>query len=329
MSASTPAAPANPKNLLALLIEEFAKCGKVQTGCAQQAGLLLNLVKGFSSNPLVARRGIRELLTHDPVTFYRASLGILNDTSSAPGLDYLMSVLLESDVAVSALTDAETLPIESALSLARNLYRLDEHLDARLLRKALNEDSSSSTGIDLAALERTLEIIDAISDCCRLVPYLMKLMRMDNPRIRSKAVLLLGRAHRNAEWLREQLLDPDPRVRANTVEGMLDTAPGEKELDAIAPLTKDDHHRVASTALLVLYRNGRTEAGDALENMASHPSEMFRTAAAWAMGQSEDDRFLAVLQRMARTESGNAKRMAIRSCILLRKTPSTGSVETV
>ncbi len=317
---NTPIVSGTPKNLLTLLVQEFAKCGKAGNCATVESGLLLDLVNGFASNPVVARRAMRELLTHSPASFYAASLRIMNESNSGPGTDYLISLLLENDVVVSALANPETFPLDSALSLARNLYRMDEHLDARLLRKVLNEDPGATKEVDGIALERVLEIIDEISDCCRLVPYLMKLLRMSNTRIRSKAGLLLARAHRNSEWLREQLLDPDPRVRANTVEGMLSTSPGEKELDVIAPLTKDVHHRVASTALLVLFKNGNSQAGDALEAMASHPSDVFRTAAAWAMGQSEHARFLCCLQRMVLSESGNTKSMAIRSCVLLRKT---------
>ncbi|MCC6392037.1 MAG: HEAT repeat domain-containing protein, partial [Bryobacterales bacterium] len=144
--------------------------------------------------------------------------------------------------------------------------------------------------------------------------------------VRSKAGLLMVRAHRNADWLQQQMMTADPRTLANLIEGLLETAPTEKEVHLLWTYTYHANHRVASTALLVLYRNGHQQAKERLLAMGNHPAEQFRTAAAWAMGQTDDLCFLETLQHMARNDSGNAKRMGLKGSVHLRKAAALATV---
>ncbi|MFN7935864.1 MAG: HEAT repeat domain-containing protein [Bryobacteraceae bacterium] len=302
-----------------LIVEEFAKNTQVDASGDIEFSLLNDLVHAFGTSPVVARRAMRELLSRAPGKFYSSALNILKSGKSGPGADYLNSLMLENDLLLTALADPHAFNLPSAVALAKNLYRMDPQLDARLLKQVLKDDALDRDNIDLDALERVLEVVDAVSDGKRLVPILMKLQRHDDPRIRSKVALLLVRAHRNADWLAQQLNNEDPRIRANAIEGLLDTRPGEKELALLWDASTSPHHRVATTALLVLIKNGHAKATDQLSLMAESPMELTRAAAAWAMGMTGNPRWLDSLQKMARSDVGAARRMALKASVQLRR----------
>jgi hypothetical protein len=307
------------KKSFANLVSDFAKEARVDTQVEVEFNLLSELVSAFGSNPVLARRAMRELMAFAPAKSYSASLQLLKQGAEGPGTDFLISLLLENDLLILALADPTAFPLNAAVQLARNLCRLEPRLDAKLLRHVM-PDPGSGREVPKEAIERVLEVLDQTSDASRLVPVLMKLQRLGDDRIRSKATLLLVRAHRNPDWLQSQLSNPDHRVRSNAIEGLLDTKPGDKELAMLWDASQERHHRVATTALVVLYRNGHAEAaGEGLMKLSTHPQPAFRAAAAWAMGRTEDERFLETVQSMIRGETGSVRRMAMQSSILLRK----------
>ncbi len=301
------------------IVGEFAKNAQVDTSKDIEFSLLNDLVETFGANPVMARRAMRELLSRAPGKFFSSALTILKSGQTGPGTDYLNSLMLENDLLLAALADPQAFALPAAVKLAKNLYRMDGQLDAKLLKQVLKDDAMDPDTYDINALERVLEIVDAVSDCKRLVPILMKLQWHPESRIRSKVALLLVRAHRNADWLAQQLANDDPRVRANAIEGMLDTRPGEKELALLWEASKDKHHRVASTALLVLIKNGQEKAKGQLAQMAGSISELARAAAAWAMGMTGDPAWMGELHKMIKQDKGAARRMALKASVLLRK----------
>ncbi|MDX1981021.1 MAG: HEAT repeat domain-containing protein [Bryobacteraceae bacterium] len=305
--------------MMADIVDEFVQQSTVDAKSELEFDLLKDLVRGFSTNPLLARRAMRELLSRAPARFYSASLQVLKASEPTPGHDYLISLLLENDLLSIALADPDAFTTKTAITLARNLSRMDPYLDAKLIRKMFREDGTCAADADPAAGHRILEIIDAVSDGTRLVPALMKLAKHKDKRIQSKATLLLARAHHNPEWFAAQMTNQDPRVRANAIEGLLKTGATRKQVEAVWQAAKDPHHRVVTTALLVLLRAGEAQAAERLQQLAENSTEPFRLAAAWAMGESGDARFLETLQRMAKTEAGNVRRMAIKGAVSLRK----------
>ncbi len=304
---------------MATIVEEFVQKANVDTKAELEFNLLDDLVNGFPSNPILARRAMRELLFRSPGRFYGASLQVLKTGISSPGHDYLITLLLENDLLSIALADPDAFSVQNAVALAKNLHRLDPHLDAKLMKKMFAEDGSCATDVDPASGYRILEVIDAVSDGTRLVPGLMKLLRHKDKRLQSKAALLLARAHHNPEWFQAQLTHADPRVRSNVIEGLLHTTPTPKQLESIWAVSSDGHHRVATTALLVLVRSRYPGSAEKLEQLADHPLDAFRVAAAWAMAETGDGRFLEILQRLAKSDSGNVRRMAIKGAVSLRK----------
>ena len=121
--------------------------------------------------------------------------------------------------------------------------------------------------------------------------------RHSDPHVRSKAVLIIGRGNPASSWLQNRFAEPDPRIRANTVEALwgVDTADARGLLLAAA---RDDNNRVAGNALLALYRLGEASAEPELRKMAESESAMFRATSAWAMGEIADPRFAGLLARL-------------------------------
>lgn len=307
-----------PDISMSSLVKEFAKNARMDQRAEIEYGLLSDLVNSFASNPVVARRAMRELLMHSPGGFYSAALQVLKTGNDGAGKDYLIGLLLENNLLTHALGDPNAFSLEVAIALAKSLCRVDPQLDAKLMRQVMKDDGTFVREMDVERLERVLAVIDEISDGTRLITSLMKLLRHPNPRVCSKAALLVVRAHRNADWFAQQMSNPDPRVRASTIEGLLYARPNDREIAALWQHAQDGHHRVATTALLVLYQNGK-EVGDMLEQLATHSDERFRAAAAWAMGQTQDARFLPTVQSMARSDTGMAKRAALRASVKIRQ----------
>lgn len=306
------------------LVNAFAKERRSEHRGDVEFKVLLDLVKGYAANPIGAKRGMRELLSRSPSKFYVSALQILRggDTGEGlgPGLEMVVNLLHENELLLFALTDVESINSATAIALSHGLVRMDPHFDAKLLKHLLRDDHVTIFQVETVRMERVLEILDAVSDCTRLMPFLMKLQRHPEKRIQSKAALLTVRAHRNADWLQSQINSPDPRVRANAIEGMRATNPSDKEVSLLWKCTTDVHHRVASTALLVLFENGHSEkAAEALEKMANSLGEPYRAAAAWAMGETGDPRFIDQVRRMVRSDTGLARRTALKASVAITR----------
>lgn len=300
------------------ILKQVAASASLDRSTDAEFSILYNLVAAYPSKPLMARLAMRELLKRNPRRFCAATLRMLRSSVAGPGMVHLVGLFLDNHLMTRALADPNLLAEDEAVRIAGQLRRIDARLDLKLLNQVMVEELQGARG-DTEGIRRALAIIGEISDCVMLVHPLAKLLRHPDAYVRSKAGLLMVRAHRNADWLQQQMMRADPRTLANLIEGLIKAAPTEKEIHLLWTYTYHPNHRVASTALLVLYRNGRPQARERLLEMAKHPSERFRTAAAWAMGQTGDPGFLTVLQHMARNDAGNARRMGLKASVRLRK----------
>src|SRR5262249_14154673 len=149
---------------------------------------LTDLLQGYPSSPVLARRAMRELMNRMPGKFYAICFQAIQAGGSGPGYDYLMSMLIDNDQLALALADPILFTQDQALTLARTLYRRDSGLDSKLLRHALREQPIGPVQPPTnAELTRVLAVVDEISDSMRLVPLLLRLLRHEDDRIRSKA----------------------------------------------------------------------------------------------------------------------------------------------
>lgn len=215
------------------------------------------------------------------------------------------------DLLCRALLDPQGPPLSQAIRLAHRMREETPDLGLRLLRCAA-EMRESGTDPDP---RRLLTLLCQAQGEVRVAYALMPYMRSADPQVRSKAALLIARSGLNPEWALRQLKDPDPRVRANVIEGIGSSPEPRRFLEALRQAARDRHHRVATTALIALFRLGEESAADALREMASHPDSRFRAAAAWAMGQIGAAQFEPVLQTLRRDPHHAVRFCALRALV--------------
>jgi HEAT repeat protein len=257
--------------------------------------LLASLVRSFESDPSTSRDRIRDLLDDDSERFYGASIEILKTSGDCRGAHYLVALFVSSGLLLRALCDP-TLSREDALSLGRAARRVDPMVDVVLARNLADSAMDSGT-VQIADPSRLMDILCEIADAGRIMPSLMRMMRHPNSHLRSKAVKLIGRGSLSAKWVMGRLSESDPRVRANAVESLwgVDTPEARTLLSFAA---NDGDNRVVGNALLGLYYLGDTSALIDVMKLAAAESALFRSTAAWVMGESADPRFTESLRRM-------------------------------
>jgi hypothetical protein len=146
----------------------------------------------------------------------------------------------------------------------------------------------------------------------------MRILRHDNPHLRSKAVLMIGRSGRSLSWIEKRLQESDTRVRANAIEAIwgVDT---DQARELLEWATRDGNNRVVGNALVGLYRRGENSVLARLAQMAGHDSPGFRRTAAWAMGETGDPRFSEVLGRMIADDNSGVRKSAFAAVRRIRE----------
>ena len=231
--------------------------------------------------PHTAKGRLRAIVPDDQeIPFLEFALKLAECGAAAEPTGRALSILMETGVIIRTITDPALSGPAEALRLARACMRLDRGLDVKILQ-------SIAAATELATVMRALELIDAISDCRRLVMPLLKFARIADARIRSKAVKLMARASQNGAWLESILVDPDPRVRANMIEGLwAQLGPAVEPL--LRRAARDSHHRVATTALLCLAKLGDQASLKRLEELTGDGREMHARAASWALAKLKE-----------------------------------------
>jgi HEAT repeat protein len=257
--------------------------------------LLANLVQSFETDPATNRNRIRDLLDNDREMFYATSIEILKTAGDCRGAQYLVALFVASGLLLQALCDPD-LSREDALALGRAARRVDPMVDVAIAR-SLADSAMGSNGVQIGNPARLMDILCEIADAARIMPSLMRLMRHPNAHLRSKAVKLIGRGSLSAKWVMGRLSESDPRVRANAVESLWGVdSPEARSLLSFA--ANDGDNRVVGNALLGLYYLGDTSVLADVMKLAIVESTIFRSSAAWVMGEAGDPRFTDTLRRM-------------------------------
>lgn len=275
---------------------------------------LAGLIRDFDRDAVANRKRITEFLQYQPEVFYVGAIEALKRDLESRAAQYLVALLIQGRLLFRAVCDP-ALDRARASELAHQAYRGDPTVDVKLARELA--DSGADT-VASGMAERLLELIDEISGGTRILPSLMRIMRGDNPYLRSKAVLLIGRSGRSLQWIEKRLQESDTRVRANAIEALwgLDS-PEARELLQWA--LKDSNNRVVGNALVGLYRLGETSSLPELVRMAGHDSTSFRRTAAWVMGESRDPRFSELLGRMIADGNGDVRKSAFAAVRKIRE----------
>ena len=216
------------------------------------------------------------------------------------------------------IADPLRFSLDAAVAKARSAIAEGEPVEATLGELVAEELTASNNS---GRLIHILGIIEQL-DCCQQIQKVRAALQFHpDSRVRSKAVLVLGRAGKNAEWILRRLLDPDARVQANAVQSVwgTDTPEIHKVFETAA---KSPHSRVSVCGLIGLYLQGDTAAIGRLLAAAQHDSESFRLSARWAIGHTGDPRFLPFLNSVFRTDSPRCRGVTIGALARIRRSIS-------
>jgi hypothetical protein len=266
------------------------------------------LVRNLDRDAARSKRLIRQLMEDDQDAFLQTALPILRAHLDSVGAQYVVGVLSASGLLVKALIDPQ-LTREQALALAQTAARVDSNAEMTLARALADTVADADAEAHTEEHARLMEILSTISDGSRIFPCLVRLLRHGNPHIRSKAVLLIGRGNRSANWVRQRLGDSDPRIRANAAEALWGVETDEAR-ELLQSLVHDSNNRVAGNAIAGLYRLGDQSMIQEILALSRHDSPVFRSTAAWVMGATGDPRFTEVLAGLLREPHGVIRKRA-------------------
>jgi HEAT repeat protein len=257
-----------------------------------------------------------------PSRFCATALVALRTGGPAVEQQQLIRVLLESDLLLIPLCDPLSFRRTRALAIAARYAEFCPDVAERILCQMRGRPEANQPAITGLAADRAMEIAAATGNPRHLRDLLYGFLNHPNPRLRSKAALLIAKACRDPLWVGQRImLEPDARLRANLVEALW----GLDDEDARAVLwdaAGDANNRVVANALVGLHKINEVEVPVLLRRMAAHPQPLFRSSAAWAMSQTGDQAFLSHLEALGGDIELSVRRMADRALARLRNATS-------
>jgi hypothetical protein len=166
------------------------------------------------------------------------------------------------------------------------------------------------------AMIRVLNQLERLTEARRIAPRLLPLLRHPDPQLRSKAVRMMGSCSKNTQWVARQLADPDARTRANAIEALWGMSDMESR-ELLRSSIQDPNNRIVGNVLLGLYRAGECASIRELVGLAKHPTALFRSSAAWVMGETADPRFKDALKALSEDPDVHVRTRAAASLVLV------------
>ena len=314
------------------VIDGFIRGATLKDADDLESSFLEELLLGYETNGKEARRAMRKLMAHDNVKFFCSACRILKTGANTAGHEYLTKLLLEGDLLLASLADPALFSLDTAIDLARVFVRVDPLLDFKLMQLLFQGEQAEGVEIDTAKARHMLEIVAALPAHTRILPLLLKLIRVPDQRLRSKAILLFCLASRNPQWAERRMADDESRIRASAVEGLWGVnSPPARAL--MHEASRDIDHRVVANALVGLYMlDGMEAVAQSVETMAASPAPPFRAAAAFAMGQIGESQLVPLLSQMMKDPNPQVRSSVLRALVRIRKAerlPAAGHPKSV
>ena len=251
----------------------------------------------YSQNPSEAARNIRELAAKARERVLEAALPMYRAGDCGEGGRCLASLLARDSGTVVKLCDPAA-SLDGSVSVAKALMQHEPRFDARFARSLLSDDRMTE-----AARQRGLAVLEKLGSSGRLIPILIQFLRDPDSRIRSKTALLFGQIMSTRGVMDRLMGDADARVRANFVEGLWNCPASFDCRPLFRRALTDPNRRVAANALVGLHRLGETrEIHEHVLKMVRRREAPFRAAVAWVMGQTGDQRYIALLRYMVQQD---------------------------
>jgi HEAT repeat protein len=277
---------------------------------------LKHLTDRFDSNRIAVAKAIRDCNTADPAGFARAAMEVMRQSPETAGTRFLLATLSLRPDFLRLLCDPAFFTATQSAALVRQTKAIDPRIEMRLAQMVATLGDHSDTATAFAA--HCLEVLSELSEDAASLPALRQLLRSPNPRIRSKAALLIGHISRNPQWAKWNDIKQDPRVAANAVESIwgLDTEAANSVFRDAAAM---DNPRQAVNGAIGLYLAREVEAVPMLFQFARNEDYRFRASAAWGMGRTGDPRFVGTLAGLAEDHEDPVRMAARRAEEVLRQ----------
>jgi hypothetical protein len=278
-------------------------------------GQIRDFLRDFSLNPMNSASKLRSLLAQDAGSFYRAAIDVFaEEKETHPGIRAVAKMIASDETFLDKLEEKAARDLDGAIRVGQHLLDADRSVTQSLLYRVNAAESEA----DLDRANRLLSIVGTINQAVGNVMPLVPLTSAHDSRIRSKAMLLVGKVVRRSEWLKKALSDPDSRVRANAIEAVWG-AISEDLVPLLERALDDEHPRVVGNAVVALIQIGSEGALDHLERMTEHTAAEFRATAAWAIGHLQQADLLPRIKMLLQDKDPLVFRNALRASVKLRK----------
>jgi hypothetical protein len=275
--------------------------------------LLRTLATNFAVNRVRSAAAIREMYLLDPAGFPLVAAEVLRSGPELPGARFVMSILTARPGWLRSVCDPENHTLDESLEWVRRAHQLDPLTELKLAEMLALSGLSTDAEARFAA--RVFGILKA-SPASAALPALRHLSKSPNAHVRSKAVLLIGLINQNPNSAGGR--ESDSRVSANAVEALWGlSTPGARQVFLKA--AQEGHHRIAANGIVGLYRMGEECAIPFLFQLSRSENPLCRAAAAWAMGELEDPRFLPGLALLVEDPDPRTRLRALRAAARVRQ----------
>jgi hypothetical protein len=271
--------------------------------------LLKTLATNFGSNRMLAAKAIRGMYQLDPVGFPPAAAEVIWSGDDVEGAPFLLAILVANTDWLRTICDPRKYTLEQSLDLVRRARKLDPLTEVKLAKMLATLTFATEDETQFAS--RVLEVLEQSPDAFTTLPALRQLSLSSNPRVRSKAALLIGRIIQNPQWAAQPSSETDPRVSANAVESLWGVSTSAAR-EAFFGAAMNKHHRIAANGIVGLYLMGDECSIPFLFHLSRSENPLGRAAACWAMGHLEDPRFLPALARLIEDPDPVARKAAFK-----------------
>ena len=262
---------------------------------------------GSDQSPHSLKENLGAWRMHNHEEFEDLAFDWLKVEADSSASQLLASMIVVTQGRVRQLCDSVFYSAAEAMSIVRHLARSHGQLAYSLV------DIGLAANVDNGTAERVLCLVEAAASKEQMCELMSPFLDNSNSRVRAKAVLLGTKSSMNPRWAGPLLLDPDPRIAANVVEGLWDADDRQDILAFFQEAAKEDNPRTVANALVGLIRFGDSAAIKTLEDMTKGESADFRASAAWAMGETAFPVFLPCLQVLVGDPEPKVKLNAVRS----------------
>ncbi len=277
------------------------------------------LLDSFSEKDTAGKQSLSQLFVSDPRAFAASATAVLAKSQPTAGTRYLVHLLMKGKMLPASLLDPRVADTRAALAALQAVMANGTNLQPMLelaLNRALLDPSSPENS---QRIVRLLELLAAIAPPTFWNSFQLELMAHPDRTVRSKAALIIGRSSKNAAWIGRRFMDHDARVQASAVEALWSLEPTESR-PLLVTASKSKHNRVAANAVLGLYRIADLKAVRMLLDMVrQRESPAFRISALWAIGETQDPRFLPFLMEQFKSSDGKVRLAVTRAMGSIRR----------